>query len=241
MDAAARFVSTPIRPNNTPTTVSTRGIQRPRRLDSIVLVTLAACIVGAGLGLPGLATAAFVATILASLGLLISATRSPAGYASLTVIFVVFFLAYGVIDPAGGGGLAGIRLLFPPPYETAQFAAHYCLACAGLSLGLAVWASDEPGAHRNPAAPGKSVATWRAQRHTRHTRRRGRCDVVCAPIDPTARRQTCPMPASPRLPPPRRHRLLREFQCPNVRESGFPPVQDRAVISPNCTTRHCRK
>jgi oligosaccharide repeat unit polymerase len=97
-------------------------------------MTLIMCAAGAGLSLTGLDIAGFVAAAIASLGLIIFAVRSSAGYASVTVIFVVFFLAYGVLAPAGA--FAGLRIFFPPPYETGQFVAHYCLACAGLMLGL---------------------------------------------------------------------------------------------------------
>jgi oligosaccharide repeat unit polymerase len=95
-------------------------------------VGLSAC--GVFFGLAGLAVPAYIAAIFAGAGLFFIAGRQQAGYSSLTVIFVFFFLSYGLIAPLGV--FAGSRVFLPPPYLTDIFLAHFCLACGGLVLGV---------------------------------------------------------------------------------------------------------
>lgn len=99
---------------------------------------------GVLLGFSGIAGGAYLAAVAAGVCLLVSASKNCAGYASLTFIFVGFFLAYGLIAPAGA--LAGLRIFYAPPYATDMFVAHFCLACAGLILGLNIRRPLEPSA-----------------------------------------------------------------------------------------------
>lgn len=114
--------------------VSNPGILLRGRLDPIIIFSLILSAAGTALGLTGYAVTAYITGVVASAGLLIFVARSLVGVASLSGIFVTFFLAYGLLAPIGA--FAGLRVFLPPPYATDQFVAYYCLALAGIMLGL---------------------------------------------------------------------------------------------------------
>jgi hypothetical protein len=79
------------------------------------------------------------------------AARLPAGFSSLSFMFVAFFVAYGMI--ATLGAVAGSVVFLTPPYRTDIFLAHYGLACGGLALGLCALKSTEPNHAELAAKP----------------------------------------------------------------------------------------
>lgn len=93
-------------------------------------------IAGIVFGLTGMPVPAYIAAILCSAGLFFISGRQPAGYSSATAIFIVFFMAYGLIAPFGE--LTGAPVLLSRPYLTDFFLAQYSLACIGLILAISL-------------------------------------------------------------------------------------------------------